>query len=398
MVVGDKRSFEENLLKIKKAKFVAAVERAAKYLKRKPPKVVFWKGRCPYDGGNEWAHIHGERRIICVSEDKLREMDYEDIEDTATHETTHLIDQTHDPGFYYKHDQVKVGSWRGQNKKIKRTREKKTLQTHKKECSYHLCDKKTNLHKCEYCGKLYCKKHLSPKPPCRPSFYSRGKHSAVLQEEWRREDAHPCVDYLEHREAERKRKDDAYKQVLERVSRIKNGEPKPIRIDSWFDEITPDYEMTEREVQMIKSYENEPAVAIQKKSLTKTVFAYALFGLAITILLIAVLFYGLPDWGSIFNKAPLNCSDGTIYNACSINTPFYCYNGSLIERADICGCQEGYKPIAETCEKIKYCADKTAYNECSLNRPLYCLNGVLINRASVCSCPDGKGRSGERCI
>lgn len=38
------------------------------------------------------------------------------------------------------------------------------------------------------------------------------------------------------------------------------------------------------------------------------------------------------------------CNDGTAYNSCSINKPFYCNNGNLIENCDLCGC-----PLGQTC-------------------------------------------------
>ncbi|MBU2104568.1 MAG: hypothetical protein KKF67_02220 [Nanoarchaeota archaeon] len=38
--------------------------------------------------------------------------------------------------------------------------------------------------------------------------------------------------------------------------------------------------------------------------------------------------------------------------------------------------------------KDKTCGDRTLYNECSLNQPYFCENGVLIEKASACSCPE----------
>ena len=36
------------------------------------------------------------------------------------------------------------------------------------------------------------------------------------------------------------------------------------------------------------------------------------------------------------------CSDGTLYDQCSSERPFYCVNGTLIENCSICGCEPGY--------------------------------------------------------
>lgn len=35
-----------------------------------------------------------------------------------------------------------------------------------------------------------------------------------------------------------------------------------------------------------------------------------------------------------------SCGDGTFYNTCSLNKPYYCFGGVLIEKASICGCTE----------------------------------------------------------
>jgi hypothetical protein len=37
-----------------------------------------------------------------------------------------------------------------------------------------------------------------------------------------------------------------------------------------------------------------------------------------------------------------NCTDGTFYDQCSSNRPFYCSNGTLIEYCSVCGCNPGY--------------------------------------------------------
>jgi hypothetical protein len=39
-------------------------------------------------------------------------------------------------------------------------------------------------------------------------------------------------------------------------------------------------------------------------------------------------------------------------------------------------------------EEMPVCGDGTFYNTCSLDKPYYCDEGVLVERASVCGCPD----------
>lgn len=100
----------------------------------------------------------------------------------------------------------------------------------------------------------------------------------------------------------------------------------------------------------------------------------------------------------------INCTDGSLSPDCSQNKPYQCLNGSLMENASICGCPEGFMPSNDTCIKIQRCTDGTIYGQCSKNQPLFCENGALFERASVCGCPEGLAiesvgnTNGERCI
>src|SRR3989344_9240624 len=71
------------------------------------------------------------------------------------------------------------------------------------------------------------------------------------------------------------------------------------------------------------------------------------------------------------------CSDGTLYNQCSITKPLYCKEGRLINKCFLCGCSDdklcqddGSCKIKEP-EPIKKCSDGTLYNECSITKPLF---------------------------
>ena len=44
-----------------------------------------------------------------------------------------------------------------------------------------------------------------------------------------------------------------------------------------------------------------------------------------------------------------SCSDGTLYGECSSDKPEYCLNGTMVNRADICGCPAGYVPSGTEC-------------------------------------------------
>ena len=43
------------------------------------------------------------------------------------------------------------------------------------------------------------------------------------------------------------------------------------------------------------------------------------------------------------------CGDGTVYDRCSVRAPYYCLDGLLVERADVCSCPEGFNQTGELC-------------------------------------------------
>jgi len=72
---------------------------------------------------------------------------------------------------------------------------------------------------------------------------------------------------------------------------------------------------------------------------------------------------------NIFSTVILKCNDGTPYNQCSSNKPFYCFNGTLIKNISSCGC-----PIDEVAQNDS-CISKFIINpkEQNLN---YILKGT----------------------
>jgi len=94
----------------------------------------------------------------------------------------------------------------------------------------------------------------------------------------------------------------------------------------------------------------------------------------------------------------LRCSDGTPYNKCSKNKPYFCDNGTLILRASICGCPADYRVVQDQCEEIPRCSDGTRDGECSKNKPYFCNNGTFILKASLCGCPKDEIALGDTCI
>ena len=80
------------------------------------------------------------------------------------------------------------------------------------------------------------------------------------------------------------------------------------------------------------------------------------------------------------------CIDGTYYNNCSTDKPFYCDNGTLIYSASMCGCYN-YQIIEDNkCRTANQC-NNTKHGECSEEKPFFCYDGTLIENATLCGCP-----------
>lgn len=66
--------------------------------------------------------------------------------------------------------------------------------------------------------------------------------------------------------------------------------------------------------------------------------------LIILLLFVFIFFYPFD-----FSKEILLCGDGTSYEECSLNKPYYCFNGTLIEKASLCGCPEIFNEKENSC-------------------------------------------------
>ncbi len=101
--------------------------------------------------------------------------------------------------------------------------------------------------------------------------------------------------------------------------------------------------------------------------------------------------------GSLSGK----CSDGTLYNSCSLTKPIYCNQSQiLLENCGKCGCPDD-KPTCNhntgACTSVKYCEDSTPYNSCSVSRPFYCDAGSIKSNCKVCGCPPGQVCESDSC-
>jgi len=276
---------------------------------------------------------------------------------------------------------------------------KKTIEILKKElpamegiCDYHLCQKRTKVYKCKYCDGYFCKEHLQPKLPGPPYYGTTRKEKDLMLEYQKPTEGHPCAPYIDVWRVEQERKKREQYEALDRFIRskplrVKTPTPEPL---SWMDRIKPKESTVEQPIEKFERMP-KPIKVERKKDSSKIIMIGIIFLLIITSILI------FKDEISPF-LFPLNCSDGTFYNHCSENKPYYCLNGTLLEKASICGCPYDYKIKNESCEKIVRCKDGTISGECSSTKPWFCKDGNLINKASLCGCPTNEVPQGEVCI
>lgn len=97
----------------------------------------------------------------------------------------------------------------------------------------------------------------------------------------------------------------------------------------------------------------EPPVQKKNKPVKLLIFLIT----AIIILDVISLFvYFQPQFFSSDASQPTEdssrCKDGTLFNECSQNKPFFCYNGELLEKAFTCGCPKGYVLDFQSCKKM----------------------------------------------
>jgi len=266
---------------------------------------------------------------------------------------------------------------------------KKELPTKEGICGYHLCQKRAKVYKCKYCDEYFCKEHLRPKLPGPPYHGTTRKEKLSMLEYQEPPGGHPCAPYIDVWQTEQERKKREQNEALDKFIkskplREKTHTPEPL---DWMDRIKPKLlgEEPEREDDIIRK-EEKP-----KKNVTKYIF----LGI-ILLLVIVIIFNSENNISGLF--FPLNCSDGTLYNHCSDNKPYYCFNGTLVEKAKVCGCPYDHRIRDESCEEILRCNDGTIYDECSSKKPLFCKDGNLINKASLCGCPMDQVLQGETCI
>jgi hypothetical protein len=185
------------LSKEKERLFRESVLRASASLHlSKPPKVKIWDGACPHGDGREIAHAHPDIGVICISRGRLASMNFDEIKDTAFHETSHMLEKGHDAGFHGINEEAKLRAWMKDHEKNSKIKLKST-KSGKNECNYNQCHKKGKLIKCRHCGNYYCEQHKRPKLATTFENVSTAKEPerSILEKAYRSNDGHPDFVY-----------------------------------------------------------------------------------------------------------------------------------------------------------------------------------------------------------
>ncbi len=159
--------------------------------------------------------------------------------------------------------------------------------------------------KCKFCGKFFCPKHRLPE-----SHNCRGLKRYNAHNKWRRGTPNRAK-YIKQRNKQKKR------------------ERTPVR---WHYEANWEGEPAER-----REYHEKPGMKLNWGKLIK----YAL------AILIAFSVFHL--W---FDENRASCGDLTPHEFCSLNKPYYCYNGTLMQKPTECGCPKNTELQAGTCVSV----------------------------------------------
>lgn len=322
----------------------------------------------------------------------------------------------------------------------------------KSTCSYHLCLKKAKTIQCRYCKDYFCEKHAKPTKPGMPNFDETTKEDKVKLAEWRDETGHPCPHHV-NREAEIEQNatktpfllsdtekmcdyccqldisassgyrecNDCGKSFCERhiqknehdcpslKSKNEKNTCQYCKIHSAYRQYTTckfckgffcDYHLQpgthncsvwlEEESKRRRKQELEYE-KIRKKTENEN-FVFNIIKLLVIVLILVGAYFVIRNYIS-----ENVCSGGVFPGTCSKDKPYFCSNGTLIEKASKCGCSTDLDVVNETCMKLPKCNDGTIEGTCSSNKPLFCSNKTLILNASLCGCPQEYAPNGDNC-
>jgi predicted nucleic acid binding AN1-type Zn finger protein len=228
----------DKILEMKKYRFIQEVRTAAKNRGIIPPAVNFDGELCPGYDGNQWAHYHPDRHVICVPINMLRIMDEFQLKNTAIHEVTHIFDLTHGTSFYQEMAGTSLSSfelppgviliYEGMYKsEIKRDKRKERVD--KTRCNHHLCRKRRKLTQCPHCDSYYCDEHILPYEPGRADNYSpnSAERSRAYERISMKKEGHTCGGYIGFKKREREKRTRAMIKFLDK-GRVEYLIPKDV--------------------------------------------------------------------------------------------------------------------------------------------------------------------------
>ncbi len=139
-------------------------------------------------------------------------MDYGDIKNTASHETAHIHNQSHDIDFQNKQIDTQASLWEPPagtiralpeypKRKEEKSKEKKII---KNECHYYSCKKKGKIKECPYCKNYFCDEHIHPREAHLTNLRDNDRRMAHFKDY--AESNHPCFEYNKFLEDEVKRR------------------------------------------------------------------------------------------------------------------------------------------------------------------------------------------------
>jgi hypothetical protein len=195
----------EKILRLKQIKFREAVYNVCTVRRMPRPEINF--ALCDQEDQYHIAHYHPGEHKICISPRQLSALNYDEIKDTVSHELAHYKFGDHDSAFkdeetsnsiagfmpgpgvitVSNNPESDVTSARKRNRPIDASR-----------CFYHMCGKKVDLHKCNYCEHRFCMLHELPKP-VRISPLSEKDRIGLFEElQASKLPTHPCSGYSEY--------------------------------------------------------------------------------------------------------------------------------------------------------------------------------------------------------
>jgi hypothetical protein len=166
-------------------------------------------------------------------------MSMEKIEETASHEVTHMIDPTHEWHFHDAHGKLKHSIWRspggipvidGNAPLPVRNKEKKS-KVNKSQCNYNLCKSITKLEFCPHCENYFCTEHIDPYEP------AISDKVAEINRFGMHKDGHPCLNFFHNMQEKRTMQDDNWRNCLDNLCGKKSDDNSAIIPDKSEDEI-----------------------------------------------------------------------------------------------------------------------------------------------------------------